>query len=136
MKNCGTCSNYDDCTTCYGGFFSYQYDINSEKNNCKACSDGIPGCLKCLNGQSCILCGESHRLMSDGLCHNRDGSLVDGVSYSTEGIFVLLIIIAGFIGIGIILLGYFATKRYLNSSRNERYVNHPHSERYMIYPLN
>ncbi len=56
MASCGTCYEKNDCTSCYPGYYSYNYDIESDKHNCKACSNSIPGCIKCLNGQACLIC--------------------------------------------------------------------------------
>ncbi len=119
MGNCGACFEKTDCTICYSGFHSYNYEVESEKHHCKACSDSVPGCIKCANGQVCQLCDEPYRLMSDGLCHNRDGTLVDGINNSTTGIFVLLIIIAVFMGIGLIMLGFAVKRIYIDRHRHE-----------------
>jgi hypothetical protein len=78
LSSCGSCFEKADCATCYAGFHLYNYDIENEKHNCRACSDSISGCLKCSNGQVCQLCEDPYRLMLDGLCHNKDGTLVDG----------------------------------------------------------
>lgn len=56
--------------------------------------------------------------MQDDLCHNKDGTLVDGESHSTTGIFILLIIIAVFLGVGLLMFG-FAIKKKLDQRRPE-----------------
>ena len=118
MGGCGSCFEKADCATCYPGLHLYNYDIENDKNNCRACSDSISGCIKCQSGQTCQLCEDPYRLMQDGLCHNKDGTLVDGESKSTTGIFVLLVIITVFLGIGLMMLGYSIKKRYIDHHRH------------------
>jgi len=117
MIGCGDCYEKTDCALCYNGFHQYNSDIDTEKNICKSCSESIPGCLKCSSGSNCLVCDAKYRIMG-GLCYNSDGTLVDGVSNSTNGIFVLLVIITIFIGIGVILFGFAVKKR----------LDHPHHQ--------
>jgi hypothetical protein len=57
--------------------------------------------------------------MSDGLCHNRDGTLVEGENKSTSGIFILLVIMTVLLGVGLILLGFSVKKKYVDYPRHE-----------------
>lgn len=56
MSNCGSCFEKTDCHTCYPGSHLYNYDLQNEKHNCRACSDSISGCIKCSSGQTCQIC--------------------------------------------------------------------------------
>ena len=118
MNGCDSCLEKTDCSLCYPGFHPYNYDIETEKLNCKGCSDSIPGCLKCLTGSSCQVCDAQYRSMN-GLCYNKDGTLVDGVSNSTYGIFVLLTIMTVLLGIGVVLMGLAVKKKYVDYRRHE-----------------
>jgi len=74
--------------------------------------------MKCSTGSNCLVCGSEYRIMN-GLCYNKDGTLVGGTSNSTTGIFVLLIILTIFAGMGVLLMGLAVKKRYTDYRRHE-----------------
>lgn len=54
----------------------------------------------------------------NGLCYNKDGTLVNGKSNSTDGIFVVLIVMAALMGLGVVLLGMTVKKRHSEYRRH------------------
>ncbi len=106
FSGCSTCNNNMSCGTCYGGYYSYNFNVLYSYSNCQTCSAAIPGCQTCSGQTQCNQCALQY-LNIGGQCYTQSGELVSGFDpFSSGGSTAAEIVMDVFIFLILLAIGY------------------------------